>query len=150
MAYAAAVAAKAGYGVSEPTLDRDGYDVTISAGGSMRPKIDVQLKATINLRDEGTTFAYALKRRNYDLLREPAQTPRMLVVLHLPKERKKWLTISNEYLTLKNCAYWLNLVGMPATKNKASITVKIPKSNLLTDKELRRLMDHSRSGSLPT
>ena len=69
--YARAVAAGAGYVTSVPEYDRDGVDLQIRAGGHMRPAIDLQLKATINLEDKGEEhFRYPLPVRNFDLLRE--------------------------------------------------------------------------------
>ena len=50
IAYVLAVAARAGYTTSERDLDRDGIDLSIQAGGSMRPALDLQLKATSRLR----------------------------------------------------------------------------------------------------
>ena len=85
--YARAVAAGAGYVTSVPEYDRDGVDLQIRAGGDMRPAIDLQLKATINLEDKGGEhLRYPLPVRNFDLLREDTQTPRLLVVLALPKQ----------------------------------------------------------------
>ncbi len=62
--YARAVAAGAGYVTSVPEYDRDGVDLQIRAGGHMRPAIDLQLKATINLEDKGEEhFRYPLPVR---------------------------------------------------------------------------------------
>ena len=47
--YVRAIAARAGYTTSTRSLDRDGVDLQIQAGGAMRPALDVQLKATVNL-----------------------------------------------------------------------------------------------------
>ena len=47
--YARAVAARAGYVTADYDMDRDGVDLRIQAGGAMRPALDLQLKATINL-----------------------------------------------------------------------------------------------------
>ena len=83
--YARAVAAAAGYVVGECDFDRDGVDLRIHAGGEMRPALDLQLKATVKLSDRvGGYRRFALKRRNYDLLSEGVQTPRLLVVVDLP------------------------------------------------------------------
>lgn len=111
-AYAYAVAARAGYVTSIPDQDRDGVDLRIQAGGAMRPALDLQLKATINLSEphEGC-FHFPLKRRNYDLLRQPTQTPRLLVVLDLPRDEHRWMTITADELILRRSAYWLNLRG---------------------------------------
>ena len=88
--YAKAIAARAGYVSLDYDLDRDGIDLRIQAGGAMRPALELQLKATVNLarRDDGY-FHFPLKRRNYDLLRDATQTPRLLLVLELQKEKSR-------------------------------------------------------------
>ena len=68
-AYVHAVAAAAGYVVSKKNFDRDGVDVTFEAGDAQRPKIDAQLKATINLPvSDRDILRYPCRKRNYDLL----------------------------------------------------------------------------------
>ena len=39
------------------------------------------------------TIDFPMNRRNYDLLRVETQTPRLLVVLHLPRNEEQWVTI---------------------------------------------------------
>ena len=148
-AYAYAVAARAGYVTSIPDPDRDGVDLRIQAGGEMHPALDLQLKATINLGDphEGY-FRFPLKRRNYDLLRQPTQTPRLLVVLDLPRDERHWMTITADELILRRRAYWLNLKGVEESDNRSSVTVRIPTGNLFTVESVRALMDRSRGGTI--
>ena len=147
--YVRAIAARAGYTTSKLSLDRDGVDLQIQAGGEMRPALDLQLKATVNLerRDDGHVH-FPLKRRNYDLLRMETQTPRLLVVLDLPKDEARWMTVTEDELVLRHRAYWLNLQGREETENKASITVAIPKGNLFYVESLRCLMEQSRGGRI--
>ena len=111
LVYAEAVAIRAGYQTSQPNIDRDGIDLLISAGGSMRPIIQIQLKATVNLgpAKEGY-FHFPLKQRNYELLRVPTSYPRLLVVLDLPKNPDEWLTITTGALVMRRRAYWLSLI----------------------------------------
>lgn len=148
-AYAYAVAAWTGYATSIPDPDRDGVDLRIQAGGAMRPALDFQLKATVNLGEphEGY-FHFSLKRRNYDLLRLPTQTPRLLVVLDLPRDEQRWMTITADELILRRSAYWLNLKGFEESDNQSSVTVRIPTGNLFTVESLRALMDQSRGGTI--
>ena len=116
-AYAQAVAARAGYLTSVYDFDRDGVDLRIQAGGDMRPALELQLKATINLgRPRDGHFRFRLNRRNYDLLRDQTQTPRLLVVLDLPRDQREWMTVTVDELVLRRCAYWLNLKGFEATE----------------------------------
>lgn len=149
LAYVCAVAAGAGYVVAQRYLDRDGVDVTVEAGGEVRPKLDLQLKATINLKELADgSLRYALKRRNYDLLRGATQTPRLLVLLHLPTAMEDWLTISRSDLTLKNCAYWVNLREAPDSDNAATVTIDVPRSNVFDIDALKALMAQSRTGRI--
>ena len=148
-AYAHAVAAQGGYVTAVYAEDRDGVDLRIQGGGAMRPALDLQLKATVNLAkpDEGY-FRFPLKRRNYDLLRIHAQTPRLLVVLDLPKDEHRWMTITENELVLRHRAYWLNLKGWDETVNQTSVTVRIPEQNIFDVENLRALMEQSRQGSI--
>ena len=146
-AYAYAVAAGAGYVTADYSLDRDGVDLRIQAGGLMRPALDLQLKATINLGMAYDGFYhFPLAVRNYDLLRIETQTPRLLVVLDLPREQDQWLTVTASELVLRRRAYWLNLRGSEETPNQESMTVRIPATNLFDVENLHSLMEQSRTG----
>lgn len=147
--YARAVAAGAGYVTSVPDYDRDGIDLQIRAGGAMRPAIDVQLKATVTLRDRGGGhYRFPLPKRNFDLLRENTQTPRLLVVLALPKQEERWLTLTTKKLILRRCAFWANLKGHPETRNQRTITVSLKEQNRFDVEGLRHLMELSRKGTI--
>lgn len=147
--YAHAVAARAGYLTAVYDKDQDGIDLRIQAGGEMRPAIELQLKATVNLAatDDGY-FRFPLKRRNYDLLRIETQTPRLLVVLDLPRDESRWMTITADELVLRRRAYWLNLKGMDKTTNRISVTVRIPEQNVFNPESLQALMVQSPEGSI--
>ena len=148
--YVRAVAARAGYTTSERDLDRDGVDMQIQAGGAMRPAIDLQLKATINLgiAKEDGCFRFKLARSNYDKLIDASVIPRLLVVLDLPKERAKWLNVTKEGLILRRRAYWLSIRDLPRISNKNSITLSIPERNVLDVERLQDLMEESRTGKI--
>ena len=147
--YAQAVAARAGYVTAEYSQDRDSVDLRIQAGGEVRPALDLQLKATINLIRKGDGYVrFQLKRKNYDDLCEDTQTPRLLVVLDLPKDEHRWMTITADKLVLRHRAYWLNLKEKGKTTNQASVTVRIPEQNIFNVESLRRLMEQSRQGRI--
>lgn len=147
--YAQAVAVRAGYVTAVYDLDRDGIDLRIQSGGDMRPALDLQLKATINLGEaRDGCFNFSLNRRNYDLLRIETQTPRLLVVLDLPKDEKQWVTITEDELVMRRRAYWLNLKGFEETANRSSVTVRIPVGNLFDVEKLNELMEQSREGRI--
>ena len=143
--YAHAVAAKAGYVTAMYDYDRDSIDMRIQAGGGMRPAIEIQLKATINLNlSNDGCFHFPLKVKNYNELRISTQTPRFLVVLRLPRDESLWMTITDDALILRHLAYWLSLEGQEETTNRKSKTVKIPAANVFNVENLRNLMDKSR------
>ena len=148
-AYAHAVAARAGYITAVYDVDHDGVDLRIQAGGAMRPALDLQLKATVNLgAPPDGYFRFPLGRGNYDQLRIDTQTPRLLVVLDLPRDGCEWMTITENELVLRRRAYWLSLRGYEETDNRSSVTVRIPSDNLFDVDGLCALMEQSRNGSV--
>ena len=145
---ARAVAAIAGYVTADTDFDRDGVDLRIQSGGAMRPALDLQLKATVNLRaSPDGHYRFPLNCRNYDLLRMDTQTPRLLVVLHLRRNEERWVTIATEELVMRRRAYWLSLRNCDATDNQSSV-VRIPMGNVFDVDNLRALMDQSRRGTI--
>ena len=147
--YVHAITARAGYTTANYELDRDGIDLRIQAGGAMRPALDLQLKATVNLGEpKGGCFRFPLKKRNYNLLCMEVQTPRLLIVLDLPSDKEQWMTVTADELVLRHRAYWLNLRGHEETTNQSSITVQIPEKNLFHVENLRDLMEQSRGGKI--
>ena len=148
-AYVHAVAARAGYVTAVYEKDLDGIDLRIQAGGAMRPALELQLKATVNFGEpRDGCFHFPLKRRNYDLLRVETQTPRLLVVLDLPKDEREWVTLTEDELVMRRRAYWLNLRGFEETENRSSVTVRIPGGNLFDVASLHGLMEQSREGKI--
>lgn len=149
-AYVHAVASRAGYVVQTPEYDTDGVDLEIRAGGAMRPAVDLQLKATVNLPAARSGYRrFPLKVNNYRRLRATCQTPCVLVVLDLPPEDGDWLEISFDALVLRRCAYWVSLRGCPETSNTSSVTVRIPMANRFDVQALTAIMARIRHGSAP-
>jgi hypothetical protein len=50
---------------------------------------------------------------------------------------------------LRRSAYWLSLAGAPPTENESSVTVQVPRANLLTVESLVRLMHTINEGGVP-
>lgn len=150
LVYAKALAVRAGYLVSVPEPDRDSIDLRIQAGGAHRPALDLQLKATNSIdepRDGSLSFRLSIK--NYDDLRIETQTPRLLVVLELPNDESRWMTVTMEELILRRRAYWLNLQrDYEEITDQKTVTVHIPEQNVLDVETLRELMERSRAGEL--
>lgn len=148
-AYVAAVAASAGYVTAEQDFDRDGVDIQIRAGGSMRPSLDIQLKATINLGEASAgVYRYPLKSRNYGLLREPTMVPRILVLLALPSKESDWLNVTTDQLVLRRCAFWTSLLGEPERDTKETVTISVQDRNRFDVESLKALMEQARRGAI--
>ena len=146
--YLAALSAITGYTCQRgPEPDLDSVDAIVKAGGSMRPQLDVQLKATSvpRLYDDGLHFRLCLK--NYNDLVTPRMCPIILVVLELPEDSDDWLLCGAGGLTIRRRAWWLSISGWPDIDTSTK-TVVLPRSQLLTPDSLRMLMDQARTGKL--
>ena len=150
LAYVKALAARAGFSTSVPEPDRDSVDLRIMAGGPRRPALDLQLKATIDLAEPQAGFLpFRLSIKNYSELRVETQTPRLLVVLELPQDESRWMTVTTEELVLRRRAYWLSLQqGHEEVVGQQTATVRIPEGNVFDIEALRVLMERSRSGEI--
>ena len=150
LVYVKALATRAGFLTSVPEPDRDSVDVRIQAGGLRRPALDLQLKATADLGEAPAGFlSFRLPIRNYSDLRVETQTPRLLVVLELPKDQSQWMTVTAEELVLRRRAYWLSLQqGFEEVVGQQTATVHVPKDNVFDVEALRTLMERSRSGEI--
>ena len=145
VAYTLAVAAHAGYVTCEPSIDRDSVDLQIQAGGGMRPKLDVQLKATSTLIWKDDSASFSLKRKNYEDLRELRMAPIILVVLELPTNESEWLTCNSSSLILRRSAFWLSLAGFGPIETDSS-TVQLLKDQRFEPSSLSAMMQKARTG----
>lgn len=150
LVYVNALAASAGFLTSVPEPDRDSVDLRIQAGGRRRPALDLQLKATAELDEpQAGSLRFRLSIKNYDDLRVVTQTPRLLVVLELPADESRWVTVTAEELVLRRRAYWVSLQqGSSERAEQKTVTVRIPKGNVLDVEALRDLMERSREGDI--
>ena len=150
LVYAKALATRAGFLTSVPEPDRDSVDLRVQAGGPRRPALDLQLKATVNLGEpKAGLLPYQLSIKNYNDLRILTQTPRLLVVLELPKDESRWMTVTTKELVLRRRAYWLSLQqGHAEIVGQQSVTVHIPEQNMFDVVTLRTLMERSRKGEI--
>ena len=148
--YVKALAARAGYLTSVPDPDRDSIDLHIKAGGLRRPSLDLQLKATTKLSENvDGDLRFRLPMKNYRDLRVQTQIPRLLVVLELPEDTVRWMTVTDEKLILRRRAYWLSLQnGHEDVMGQRTVTVYIPKDQVLNVDTLRDLMEKSRVGKI--
>jgi uncharacterized protein DUF4365 len=140
-AYLLAVAGVAGCATSNRRPDDDSIDWTLSCRLPRRPKIDVQMKTWTGDDRVGDPIRYALKRKNYDdLIVTDVLAPRILVLVTIPKDIEEWMTLSAEQLIYRRCGYWASLRGQPESDNDKTVTVSVPRANLLTVQSLQDMM----------
>jgi hypothetical protein len=143
-AYVLAIAARCGMSASVANPDY-GIDLTLNdivVSGDHRAesgyKLDIQTKSATLASLSQATVRYDLDVRSYETLRQPkAGSPRLLVVLLLPEDEKDWSVQSEDELILRRCAYWLSLRDRPATANRRSIRLAIPRANVFSIEALQ-------------
>jgi len=159
-AYLHAVASRAGVGckIGSRHDDNAGIDAELTGWGPFtgyREEIDikVQLKATVRPKAESQagywTYSLAGIHRYNDLRSETISTPRILVVLFLPENAAEWLSLDDNALTLRECAYWVSLRGAKQSSNISAQTVFIPKHQRFDPNGLHNLMDKLSSNQIP-
>lgn len=154
-AYINAIASAAGYAfIIIPKVDEDSVDIMIQqrGRGDQFPLIDtlnIQVKSTYAYEPKGGFISYPLEIKNYDDLRRESSPPRILVVVHVPKEKKDWLIHAENSMILNYSAYWLSLRGMESTSNKEKIIVKIPLKQRFTTDSLQEMMNGLAEGVKP-
>lgn len=146
IAYISAVAAKAGFDLLETRIDVDSVDGILKGAEGLRPQIDFQAKATSRDILRSDHLSYPLSKKNYDDLRAETVVPRLLVVFLMPSDDTQWLSLTEDELVLRNCAYWMSLRGRPSVDNESSVTVHLPRSQVFDESQLRVLMMRAESG----
>lgn len=101
--------------------------------------IRIQLKCTSSpsqYEDRGEYIAYKLKVKNYNDLCTPSTVPIILGLLILPENMDDWVRWSEEELLLKGSMYWADFSDMERSENKGSVTVQIPKKNIVNGESI--------------
>lgn len=87
-------------------------------------------------------ISYALKQKNDEDLRHTDYgVPRILVVVFAPEQVADWTAHTEQELTMRYCAYWVSLRGLPPSTNKHTTTVYLPRKNLFNVQGLEAIMD---------
>ena len=157
-AYISAVVANAGYNCSPPQRHDYGIDIEIGCVEKFRKRmrdtghrLHIQAKASHNftISDDGNCIIYDLKADTYNDLILKHGNPVILVLYCMPSDEDGWLSVYEECTTLKHCGYWISLRGMPASINKTTKRIEIPKEQMFTDKSLKDIMDRIKGGGYP-
>lgn len=154
VAYVLAVAAVAGYAWYKPSVDDDSVDLGLAkkgGGTSVRsPRLELQLKCSAQPILAEPTFAFSLKKKNYDELRDDRfLVPRVLVVVVVPDAATDWLTQNETELAMRRCGYWFSLRGMPDRANMVSVTLQMQRMQSFSVESLSAIMERIGQGGLP-
>jgi hypothetical protein len=156
-AYISAVAAKAGYNCGRRSGYDYGIDIEISGVEQIgHRKVDlgytlnIQAKASHTFTTSDDYIIYDLEVDTYNMLiLKDRGIPAILVLYCMPDGEDKWLSIYENYTTLRHCGYWISLRGMPASTNKATQRIWIPKEQRFTESSLQSIMARIKGGGYP-
>lgn len=131
LSYVRSVIFRTGFRLSSPEVDDHGIDGTIvnpERRGINR--VDFQLKATTRYGIGDTAISYDLRVEDYNRLVLDDDVPRVLILFIMPDDADEWLAQSEDELCLRKCAYWVSLMGLPASSNSSSVRVSVPLTNV--------------------
>lgn len=155
-AYIMAVAHNAGFNCALREFDYgiDGTFIEVAdmiGGGKVESgfKLDFQAKASIRATRANGTIAYPLEADAFNrLVAQQGGTSRILILLEMPTNPNEWLTLTDEQLVLKRCAWWHSLAGQQPTANTATKTIHIPATQRFDVPALNALMNRVKAGTL--
>ncbi|WP_356882734.1 DUF4365 domain-containing protein [Arthrobacter sp. YD2] len=151
-AYIHMVASAAGLTVGTWGTDYDGIDVTLRSKvdfgglvGSLGSELDIQLKCTGQKTTvRPNTIAWSLDKRTAELLADPRRyTMGVFCVMVVPPDPGHWLHHSVEGLLARSHMYWIRGRDIPSPGTNQSVTVHLPKSNILRPQDVLDLMQES-------
>ena len=110
-------------------------------------KLDIQAKSSVTARVEESEVIYSMEVKTYNDLRDASVgTPRILVLLVLPRDEEQWVRINQRRFMIRRSAYWLSLRGEGGGTHRERVTVSIPRGNLFTVESLKQIMDSVKRG----
>lgn len=131
--------------VTDRPSDASGIDIIIRApdriNGIFSPTIDAQVKCTSRDVVKKKCIKYPLEVKNYKRLIGLAQSPQILIIVLFPNDINECLKITSDSTLLNRCGYWISLQGKEDVNNKNTITIDIPKTNILTPEILKNIIE---------
>ena len=139
LSYVRAVVFEAGFNLTFPVIDNYGIDGTIVATPGGVNRVDFQLKATINYDLSENEIRYDLRVEDYNRLVREDDLPRVLILYLMPSDNSQWLIQSQSELCLRECAYWVSLMGGAPSRNASTVRVSVPISNVFDRNGLQNM-----------
>ncbi|GIH20682.1 DUF4365 domain-containing protein [Rugosimonospora africana] len=142
-----ALVSAAGLIAGQQDVDHTGVDFSIDfpgARGTARfPKIEAQVKSWSSPRGTDVHWHYPIDVDNYNNLAGAGFTvPRYLFLVIVPADVRQFAQVDETSMRLNHCGYWASLHDRPLVDPavQRSVTVHVPRRNLLTVSGLRALL----------
>ncbi|GAA0804533.1 DUF4365 domain-containing protein [Spirilliplanes yamanashiensis] len=141
------LASAAGLIAGQQDIDHTGVDFSIDfpgARGTARfPKIEAQVKSWSSPRGNDLHWHYTMDVANYNNLAGPGfSVPRYLFLVVVPADVQLFAEVDESAMRLSHCGYWVSLANEAVIDPSArrTVTVRVPKRNVLTPAGLRALV----------
>ena len=155
-AYLRAVAASAGCVIAgKPEID-EGVDVMLTHTADSHQHdhvayLNVQMKSTSAFEGRNTPYVSAsMSGKRWNAFCTPNPTiGKIVVIMSLPRDQANWTVAIHEALTVRYCAYWVNIEGQALVDEDATTTVTAPKIQIFNDVALCDMMERIGRGGKP-
>jgi len=137
LSYARSVIYNAGFNLSRCEVDDHGIDGTIQSYSRGRNRIDFQLKSTTDYGIRNGNVIYDLRVENYNQLIEADGVPQILILYLMPENNDLWLSQNSHEMCLRECAYWVSLMGNQPSSNSSTVRVEVPLADIFDRNGLR-------------
>jgi hypothetical protein len=112
------------------------------SGRELKVQIKSATENTVLVGEDNISYDLAALTYNDLIIRKSSRTPLILVVFVLPDEASQWVTVSDDALICKKCAYWyVPAEGSELTPNLSTKRISIGKENLITTETLGQLFE---------
>jgi len=141
------LASAAGLVAGKQDIDVTGVDFSFdfpgSRGTTRYPKIEAQVKSWSSPAGSADMWHYGMTVDHFNDLAGPGyHVPRYLFLIVMPADRAIYAEADVEMLRLRHSSYWVSLADQAPLDAavQRSVTVRVPKRNLLTVAAMRALM----------
>lgn len=153
-AYVQAIAASAGCQILTWSADNERIDATLARHTELATvrgaRLDIQLKATATRCRRATYVGFPIDLATYDALRPTnVMVPRILVVLLMNQTVSEWTHHTETRLALRRCAYWASVRGAAPIANRASKTIRLPRTQVFDAQALDAIFTTIENGGFP-
>lgn len=155
LSYLRAVAASAGCVIfGKPEID-EGIDVMLSHTADSHQYdhiayLQVQMKSTSAFEALNTDHVSAsISGKRWNFYCKPNPTiGKIIVIMSVPKDLANWTEARHEALSVRYCAYWVNIEAQPEVQTETT-TITAPKNQIFNDVALCDMMERIGQGGKP-